>query len=195
MDPVNRRSSVLALVTALASTLVLPVTARAHIPEPATWQPLPIQLRVLRPGELLDLDPVGTPMLVRARPLPAGTRAPYGISAGKAGFLGAMIERLRSRDRPVRAVNVVAVFGSDRAANAQLATWTRGDRLRPSDLTIRDGMIGETPTGLNIAFADAQVAYLVRVSWHARAVGRVLSTQALADSTAYYDRVHGHPVG
>jgi hypothetical protein len=183
MNHMSGRSSLLVLVTALASTLALPLTARAHIPEPATWQPLPIQLRVLRPGELLDLAPVGTPLLVRARQLPDATRAPYGISAGKAGFLGAMIERLRSRDSAVRAVNVVAVFGSDRAANAQLATWTSGDRLRPS------------PTGLNIAFADGKVAYLVRVSWHARALGRVLSAEVLADMTAYYDRVHGHPVG
>lgn len=198
MNPVSRTSSVLALMTALASTLTLPLTASAHIPEPATWQPLPIQLRALQPGELLDLAPVGTPLLVRAGTLaPAPARSPYRISARKRGFLGAMIERLCSHHRAVRAVNVVAVFGSVRAADAQLATWSNSDRLRASGLAIHGGMSAASPTGLNIAFADGQVAYFVSVSWPAAAPGsgRVLSEQLFADATAYYDRVHGHPVG
>src|SRR5436305_4119504 len=101
MRPPRPTSSLYALGAAVACSLAVPASAAARIPEPASWQPLPLELRVIQQGEFLDLVPVARSLLAAGG---AGQRSQIDV---RAGFRRALIERLSSPTTGVKAVSVV----------------------------------------------------------------------------------------
>src|SRR5436305_12822980 len=63
MRPPRPTSSLYALGAAVACSLAVPASAAARIPEPASWHPLPLELRVIQQAEFLDLVPVARSLL------------------------------------------------------------------------------------------------------------------------------------
>jgi len=111
----------------------------------------------------------------------------------RTAFLGAVIERLRSPDTAVRAINVVAVFGSTAVAHDQVAAWQAHKRMVLSVRSIPGAMGAARRTGLSIAFADGHFAYLISADWPR---GRSsMSEELVAAVTELYTRVHAHPLG
>lgn len=148
-----------AVAAALAGALVAPAAGFARIPEPQAWQPLPLEMRLLQPGELLDLVPVSPATSLAPQRLPNGANA-------------AMIERLASPTRGVRATSVVMEFATPQEAETQAKTWQSASRS-PS----------------RVEFADGDFAYLATIT----SARSSLHTQLVAAMNDVRRRVSGHP--
>jgi hypothetical protein len=145
MRQFTRTHRAVAVAAALAGALLAPASGLARIPEPQAWQPLPLGMRLLQPGELMDLVPVAP-----AEPL-APQRLPEGATA-------ALIERLASPTGDVRATSIVMAFGTPQDAEAQARRWRS---------------VSESSS--RVEFADGDFAYLGAItspqsSLHARLV-------------------------
>lgn len=185
MKKISRCATLVGLAS-VALGLAAPA-AMGHIPEPVSWQPLPLQLRVLQPGDVPGLSPFGA-----LRFLTPGAGAPESILSARPGFLAAAIERLASAGS-VRAVDVVAAFDSERGARDQVDLWRVSKRMsRP--LAVIPGAVGVFDrSSAGIAFADGRFAYLLEERWQRTAAD--VRSQLLGAATEIYARVHGHPLG
>ena len=172
------------LLAALVVALAIPTAAVAHIPEPVSWQPLPIGSRVLQPGEFLDLTPLGPPQVFAA------------AASKRDGFLAAVGERLGSKTSPVKAINIAVQFASSRAARRQVVAWCpRGMHTGLGAVSIPGELVSAGPTDLRIAFADGDFAYVISATWPTKMTSHPTRTQLIGAAGQLYRRVHGHPAG
>lgn len=191
--PAARRRYV--VVALIGAGLLVPAVAAAHIPEVLIQRPLPLQLRLLQAGELLDFVPVGNPQLVLAGHSISQTEAAGypALPVTRVGLVVALSERLSSPTTPEQALSTVAEFVSSRAAHHQLAIWREQGEMNILGTGVPGLVTSRTRRALALAFADGNYVYRISEYGIATAKGQPSMPRLVAAATSLYCRVHAQP--